>query len=43
MNLCVYDNKEREHGVGTGVNTTILSEALEVVGLTEAAGSPFWL
>ncbi len=26
MNLCACDSEEREHGVGTGVNATILSE-----------------
>ena len=28
MNLCVYDREEREHGVGTGVNATMMSETL---------------
>ena len=36
MNLCACDSEEREHGVGVGVNATMLSETLEVVGLTEA-------
>jgi hypothetical protein len=43
MNLCVCDREEREHGVGAGVNATMLSETLEVVGIVEAAGRPFWL
>ena len=29
--LCVCDTEEREDGVGADVNTTILSETLEVV------------
>ena len=28
MNLCVSDSEECEHGVGSDVNTTILSETL---------------
>jgi hypothetical protein len=28
MNLCVYDREELEHGVGTGVNATMMSETL---------------
>ena len=43
MNLCASDNEDREHGVGAGVNATILSETLEVVGLGEVSRSPFWL
>ena len=31
MNLCVCDSEEREHGVGAGVNATMLSETLAVV------------
>ena len=41
--LCTYDNEDREYGVGAGVNTTMLSETLEVVGLTETVRRPFWL
>ncbi len=40
--LCACDTEEREHGVGAGVNGTMLSETLEVVGLTEAVRKPFW-
>ena len=43
MNLCACDTEEREHGVGAGVNDTMLSETLEVVGLVESARRPFWL
>ena len=39
--MCVFDSEEREHGVGDGVNTTMMSETLEVVGLTEAVRGPF--
>jgi hypothetical protein len=42
MNLCVCDNEECEYGVGAGVNTTMLSETLEVVGIAEAVRRPFW-
>ena len=28
MNLCACDSEQRENGVGTGVNATILSETL---------------
>ncbi len=40
--LCTYDNEECEYGVGTGVNDTMLSETLEVVGFGESDGRPFW-
>ena len=30
--LCVLDRKERERGVGAGVNVTMLSETLQIVG-----------
>jgi len=38
MNLCTCDSEEREHGVGIGVNTVMMSETLSVGGLGEAAG-----
>ena len=41
--LCACYSEEREHGVGAGVNATMLSETLKVVGLAETAGRPFWL
>ena len=41
--LCACDSEDREHGVGAGVNDTILSETLEVVRFTESDGRPFWL
>ncbi len=28
MDLCVYESQEREDGVGSGVNTTLLSDTL---------------
>jgi hypothetical protein len=28
MNLCVCESEEREHGVGTGVNSILLSDVL---------------
>ena len=37
MNLCSSDSEQRERGVGTGVNVTMLSETIYVVGITEAA------
>ena len=39
--LCVRASEERELGVGAGVNDTILSETLKVVGLAEAAARAF--
>ncbi len=41
--LCVCDSEECEHGVGGGVNDTMMSETLEVVGIAEANRRPFWL
>ncbi len=41
--LCGDDSEERERGMGAGVNATMLSETLEVVGLTEDVRRPFWL
>ena len=35
MDLCVYESEEHEHGVGGGVNTTLLSDTLQSVGLSE--------
>ena len=35
--LCVGDSEECERGVGAGVNDTLLSETLQVVGFTEVA------
>ena len=43
MNLCACDSEEREHGVVAGVNATMLSETLEVVGLAEGVRRSFWL
>jgi hypothetical protein len=28
MDLCTYEREEREHGVGPGVNTTLVSDTL---------------
>ena len=42
LNLCVFDIEDREHGVGTGVNDTMMSETLEVVGLGETVRRSFW-
>ena len=39
--LCVSDSEERDHGVGTGVNDTMLLETLQFVGLTETTSSVF--
>ncbi len=35
--LCVFDTENCECGVGVGVNDNILSETLQVVGLTDSA------
>ncbi len=35
--LCVFDNEEREHGVGAGVNVTMLSERIGIISLVESA------
>ena len=43
MNLCGCDREERDHGVGSGRNTTMMSETLEVVRVEEVSGRPFWL
>jgi hypothetical protein len=37
MNLCECDNEEREHGVGAGVNATMMSETLQIIRLGECA------
>ena len=34
--LCVFDNEEREHGVGAGVNVTMLSEKIGIISLVES-------
>ena len=41
MNLCVFDTEESEHGVGGGVNPTMLSETLQFVGISETVGRVF--
>ncbi len=43
VNLCGSDIEEREDGVGTGVNSTVFSETLVVINLTESAGREFRL
>lgn len=37
----VGDREEREYGVGDGVNPTILSETLQLLGFAEAAARRF--
>ena len=37
MNLCAYENEEREHGLGAGVNVTSLSDTLYCCGRIEHA------
>jgi hypothetical protein len=37
MNVCVCDNEERQCGVGTGVNATMLFTTLQVVGLERSS------
>ena len=39
MDLRTCENEEHEHGVGTGVNTTLLSDTLKSIGLTESAAT----
>ncbi len=34
--LCVFDNEEREYGVGAGVNVTMLSERIGIISLVES-------
>ena len=38
MILCGSNNEECDRGVGVGVNVAVMSETLQVVGLTEAFG-----
>ena len=38
---CACDNEERDHGLGSSVNTTMMSETLEVVRIVEVAESFF--
>ena len=37
MNLCGYESEEDESGVGTGVNSTLMSDTLSSIGLPESA------
>ena len=39
--LCACDSDDSEHGVGTGVNDTMLSETLEVITLVESVTRVF--
>jgi hypothetical protein len=41
--LCVCDCEERDRGVGAGVNATMLSATLYIVGVAEAAARAFRL
>ena len=41
INLCACNSEERERWVGAGVNATMLSETLQVVGLEGAAARAF--
>jgi hypothetical protein len=41
--LCACDSDESDHGVGTGVNDTMLSETLEVITLVESVTRVFRL
>ena len=36
MDLCVCESEEREDGVGAVVNSTLLSDTLESIGLVES-------
>ncbi len=35
--LCVGNSEKRERGVGASVNATMMSETLQVIGITEPA------
>jgi hypothetical protein len=37
MDLCVCESEDHEYGVGVGVNTTLLSDTLQSIGLVESA------
>jgi hypothetical protein len=39
MDLCVSENEEDEHGVGTGVTPIIMSDVLYGIGLSESVSS----
>jgi hypothetical protein len=41
--LCACDSEEREHGVGTGVNATMLLERIGIISLAESAARAFQL
>jgi hypothetical protein len=41
--LCGFDIEDRECGVGTDVNSTMMSATLQIVGVAEAAGRVFRL
>jgi hypothetical protein len=36
MDLCACEIEEREHGVGVGANSTLLSDTLQSKGLSES-------
>ena len=39
--MCACDSEEREHGVGAGVNATMMSETLGVINLGESVPRVF--
>ena len=39
MDLCACESEEHTHGVGAGANTTLLSDALQSIVLTESAAA----
>ena len=41
--LCVCDNEERESGVGSSVNATMMSATLYIVGVEESVARAFRL
>ena len=45
MDLCACESEEREHGVGAGAKSTLLSDTLKSIGLAEsaAARAKVWL
>ena len=37
MDLCTFENEDHDHRVGTGVNSTLLSDTLQSIGLGESS------
>ena len=37
MDLCSYESEDHDHGVGSGANSTLLSDTLQSIGLAESS------